>query len=180
MNTSLYVTTGTFLIVHFCVIVDNKKKNGVRMIKYLPLVIMLLLVGCETDNNNHGYGFEYDEISDLGIKIRYFSGAFMAPPIEIDSAFNNAKLCTGLEAPPPPYVVIVSDREFINFDAPNADLNGVFLTSPNLIAIIDDGVRVGSYGTLNHEYIHYLSYMNGFNSDFNSDHSNLFFLTCSL
>lgn len=146
------------------------------MKKFIILSFLAFAVGCDIDNNNHGYGFTPDLITQIGIKIIYYESAYKESPEKIDDVFLQVAHCTGLYAQPP-FIVIVDSQEDINYPT-DKKINGVFMTNPSLIVLIDDHIKIGNYTTLKHEIIHYLLYSNGFSADYNRDHSNLFFLTC--
>lgn len=158
---------------------------NIKRLFVVVVISLFFLASCESDNNNHGYGYHYTEITPLGIKIQYNENTLHIDSSYIDDNYIYAQTCTGLYAPSP-FVVVVDENDQILTDS-DLTLNGIFYTDPSLIVVTDNDflgymyVRIDNfekYSTLNHEFLHYLIHENGYSSDFNGDHHNIFFVTC--
>ena len=121
------------------------------------LFLTLFFSGCDIDNNNHGYGYEYDEISRDGIALIFEAEKFPVDLDFIDSVYYEAKQCTGLTAPPPPYIVVKEEEYRFMFDG--ISVYAAIRYDPDLILVSNKYIE--DFGILMHEFIHYLLHNNG-------------------
>jgi hypothetical protein len=132
------------------------------------LLLLIVLSGCgggSTDEpENHGYGWEFDTTSALGQKVR-LSNVGVGDGQLFDDLFQRALSCTGIQAPPPPYVVFVKAGEL----SPHT---GFYYPNPPLILLDERDAFAYS-----HEVIHYLLDVSTGNLD--PEHKSRLFATCT-
>lgn len=121
--------------------------------KYLA-ALLIFMSGCGGNSNdgpsasldNHGYGFAFDAMGNQGLKLRRPS----ATNLDADFLESRAKadgICTGIEAPPPPFVIVVPIGSL------GQDVGGLYFSNSPLILVTAD--EIDSTG-FDHEVIHYL------------------------
>lgn len=135
-------------------------------------LLILLLAGCgggnETmqavDNNNHGYGFQFDVQGAAGLKLR---GGPDASVFEND--FAATQQCAGLNAPDP-FVILIPKDTLGTDPATGLPYIGRYLNKPSLILLEPKG-------SMQHESIHYLLDVN--TGDLDPGHLSPLFKKCS-
>jgi len=148
-------------------------------------MMSMFLIGCDVDNNNHGYGFEYDFITPLGIEYKNKSNSIGLSSIELEQELKNVFSCIssvwydklkinehGLSFYPD-LMVITADKII------NSDREGRYYSSPNLILLVSEkspNYKTDSKIVYRHELVHYiLEKMTGSN---HSNHQSIFFNSC--
>lgn len=140
------------------------------MKKGIITAFLIALSGCSgggddssgPSTDNHGYGWEYDAIGAAGMKLRKDVSLWIIPADQ-DVVFKEARartvtLCTGIDAPVPPFVVMVPPGELHNDQRIIPDAVGVYFSNPPLIVIERDEA-------MEHEVVHYLLDMRDGNPD---------------
>lgn len=95
--------------------------------------------------DNHGYGWEFDAVSKGGLRLRQ-SGATARDADHLEAFAVSIETCTGLDAPPPPFVIVVPR------DSLGQQRVGLYMSAPPLL-LVDEGWRDVSFA---HETVHYL------------------------
>lgn len=127
------------------------------------LMVLIVLSGCGShaeeprqSGDNHGFGWEYDAITQRGLRLRYKpalnDGDFLATTSLYEGWFDDMARCTGLRAPMP-FVII---QPLGSLDAEG--VNGRYYPAPPLI-------QIQSVLAFQHEVIHYLLDLNGLDVD---------------
>jgi len=104
--------------------------------KYLLLILTaLLLQSCETsENNNHGFGFDYSFITELGIKVRMDKSGRQFSSEEIDDHYILMSECAGFSPDSNKLMIIMTaNQKDINRASGRADVLGAYLVKPSLI-----------------------------------------------
>lgn len=128
------------------------------------LLVLLFLAGCGSggeDNNNHGYGFQYDSASPQGLKLR---GGL--DPAYLETLYAETETCTGLSAPPPFVIIVAPDS------LGGGKFNGTYMDAPPLI-LLDPTHEFAA----KHEFIHYL--MDMVQHVVDQNHTSPLFAKCS-
>ena len=149
--------------------------------RYIKIFFFLsaAIAGCgsEAGRNNHGLGYEYDQIGAGNLRVRYEAGQTMPSLAEIEAIFLDVETCTTTHASAP--LVI-----FINFAAASIQYSDTSLGSTYLdtgTVLVNTAKATDEkyiYWTLKHEFIHYLLNQSGFPYTENSTHQSPLFLTC--
>ena len=125
-------------------------------------------------SDNHGYGYGFSVETRLGTKVRFAPTLNPGIPAADIGYYDNEwaalKLCTGLTAKPPPFVVMVQFGQIEEL-APPLIRRGKFFAEPPLI-VIDD--TASWYA---HEALHYLLYKAL--GDLDSAHTSPLWLRCA-
>lgn len=136
------------------------------------LILYMILVGCGQDSgNNHGYGWHFDEIGESGLRIRYSDSQLLADVLKnvsfFERNFQHVVSCTGITAPGP--LIVVVDELYVN----GTRYGGWVHFDTNLVLI-----EYTSMLRLNHEFVHYLLNVSGFDANANSRHQSDLFEKC--
>jgi len=134
---------------------------------------VLLLAGCnETDwdalRTNHGYGYEYDYVTDLGIQVRNDSTT-ETPIRNVDWHFTSIAECLGVSYDYADGIMVIFTDEQLSSDD---SAKGLYYPSPQLIVVqvqTETDFFITDY-VLRHEFVHYL--LDRSTGDPDSDHSN--------
>ena len=136
------------------------------------ILLVVFLAGCgssgEDSPDNHGYGFAYDAQGASGLKLRYTPvlqpGDQYTDAAWYETEFENVKQCTGISAPPPPFVIVLPEGALVNHI-------GYHYSDPSLIVVTNFYVLVA----FRHEAIHYLL---GYTGDSDPNHVSPLFTKC--
>jgi hypothetical protein len=156
------------------------------MKNFLALLLLAALAGCgaQTIDDNHGYGYAFDEQAASGLRVRY---ANANPPriATLDSLYVGVAICMGVEVLPTGPLVILKDGLIASagHDAMTLLDTGTILQDSQITtfdwsdAAIEFVVQARA-STLNHEMVHFLLKETGFPDDRNSAHDSPFFDSC--
>ncbi|MDH5394396.1 MAG: hypothetical protein OEY11_14525 [Gammaproteobacteria bacterium] len=128
--------------------------------------ILALFAGCDaetTDDTNHGFGFDVDFVTDLGIGYRDDSGSSALTAFEIDDQFTTLADCSDAGTSNHQLMIIITDDISALTTAPNQ--TGVFLNTPNLIVLEEQSLHSDLVHALRAELLHYLAYFLTGNAD---------------
>ncbi|MDH5188321.1 MAG: hypothetical protein OEW37_05120 [Rhodospirillaceae bacterium] len=131
------------------------------------ILTCLLFVACAPPDDNHGYGYEYDEIdNDTGLRIRNFKTLGDTAPTLKDVAAQYLAItnCAGFSKVTPGALVIIVDE--ILYDENGYRVYGRYYYegATALISTLDNDCIIC---VINHELMHHLSAIN----DASNDHS---------
>ena len=136
--------------------------------------LILLLTGCSDDNvtTNYGYGYEYDVVTDGGIRVRYAELDFITPE-EIDKAFRLMQDCTSVHTDARP-LVILSDARPIGTEY-TVEGRAYFKTGTVVLYTADEHASYYINLVLRHEFVHFLGAVSGMPNKNNSSHQSSLF-----
>lgn len=132
------------------------------------ILLALIVTSCgggdvSESEDNHGYGWSFHAVGAEGLHVRYTTIEHatnpLATPAVYEAEFHAVLTCTGLNAPPPPFLV------FVPAGALGATVGGRFFGEPPLIVLEDSAL-------FRHEVIHYL--LNG-----DPNHTSPLFAKCA-
>lgn len=137
--------------------------------------LLVALAGCGSDvgQDNHGYGYHYDEMGGTGLRVRY--DGHPAPTLtQIETLYTETMDCMGIKGNGP-LVIFVHDT----FGA-NAVYGQTFLDTGTILisSLLDPDPRL-SFWTYKHEFIHHLLHQSGFDPARNAAHDSPFFSSCT-
>src|SRR3954463_3642082 len=96
---------------------------------------LIFMSGCggNSDGNsaapdNHGFGFQFDAVSKQGLKLRQ-AGATARDADFFEVQALGIEVCSGINAPPPPFVIVVPRDSLGNKRI------GLYFNSPSLLLI---------------------------------------------
>ena len=140
--------------------------------RFVLLSVFALLLGCGTGDNNHGYGYQYDQIGATGLRVRW-SGAQLPSLTDIEKFYQETMTCTGISATGP--LVIITDSL-----PAGGSLGLTFLDTGTILipSLLDPDPRA-SFWTYKHEFIHYLLHQAGFDPAANAAHLSPLFIECT-
>lgn len=141
-----------------------------------PLAL-LILAGCgsETGRDNHGWGYQYDQIGATGLRVRY-AGIQLPTLADIEKLYQETEACAGISATGP--LLIFTDPVPTSGDVP---VYGSALLDTGTVFIskrLDTDIRL-SYWTYKHEFVHYLLHQSGFDDTANANHQSPLFSDCT-
>ena len=142
--------------------------------KLLLLVLSMTLVSC---GNNHGFGFDYEFITPLGIEFRRDAGVVTLTAEEIDEDYLSVRECLGYSTEVDSLMIIISDA-LGRFGVPDA--LGVFTINPNLIVLKSREYWWSTSNVrkvLRHEFVHYLLFRE--TGSMNQSHTFEGYVTCT-
>lgn len=149
-----------------------------------------LLAGCGGSDTNSGYGWQYDAISDAGVRVQYHTATKRRAYLSIetlDSVYLFVERCTGISAPGPFVVILDHDPIEGHLGRYEGALIAVRATDPTKQYMFDTSFGLVSADgrdtfrwLLAHEYVHYLLWTTGFPGDRNAAHNHDFFTTCAV
>jgi hypothetical protein len=141
-----------------------------------PLALLIALTGCgsETGNNNHGYGYHYDQIGATGLRVRYASAQLPALA-DIERLYQETEACTGITATGP--LLIFTDP--VPGDSGTAYGSAFLDTGTVFISTWLNTDASASFWTYKHEFVHYLLHQSGFDITANADHQSPLFADCT-
>lgn len=121
------------------------------------IVVLIFLSGCggnsEDPADNHGYGWEFDQIGPSGLKLRK-TGATPRDAAYLEERVAIVLTCLGISAPPPPFVIYLPSD--------GVEPQGRYYSGPPLIVLEEDVY-------LEHEAVHYLLDITTGNADRNHE-----------
>jgi len=153
----------------------------------LCVLALIIITGCDVDSNNHGYGFEYDTITSLGIEYRndghdqnaltetFLNDHFLKVYNCIRSyqLYNNTRPVNE-----PDFAINLMVVSVMQIG--NTSKEAQHYSDPSLIVLLD---RDSPYHTTNtgtaldHEYVHYiLKQLTGWSSP---EHHSAYFKLCA-
>ena len=143
------------------------------------LLLCTLAVGCgsETGRNNHGLGYDYAQIGETGLRVRYEAGQTTPSLTDIETIFREVETCIGTKAMGPLVIFINFATAGIQYS--DTSLGQTYLDTGTVMvntAIATDEKYI--YWTLKHEFIHYLLNSTGLSYAENSAHQSPLFLDC--
>lgn len=166
---------------------SNRKKLEMPEVSFRAVLLLLAaLAGCgvEKIDDNHGYGWQYDAQGASGWLLRYTPSVVAGDPLsdvhQYDAAFAAVETCTGISAPAPPFVIVLSQGS-LGTDSGGGVVLGRYFRNPVLIVtaqtdqvVIDPSIPLIPF---RHETIHYLlDYSTG---DWDIDHRSTLFSLCT-
>jgi len=104
--------------------------------KYLLLILTaLLLQSCQNpEEKNHGFGFDYSFITELGIEVRIDKSGMRFSAEEIDDHYILMSECAGYSPDPNKLMIIMTaNQKDINRASGRSDVLGAYLVKPSLI-----------------------------------------------
>jgi len=103
-------------------------------------------------SDNHGFGYHFDAQGPGGLRLRssprFGPGDRLGNPATYEQAFEELKLCSGLSAPMPPFVIIHPSGTLPPLPG-EPEVNGLYYSNPPLI-------RLDEPTAFRHEALHYL------------------------
>lgn len=131
----------------------NERRNW--WLWLLPLVV--LLAGCipQEEGDDHGYGSAYEGRTELGIRYRNDDDERPLTPEIIDLALTRAASCLGLAVRQNYDLFVVSDDEIEEYD----EWDAFFSTNPPMIVIEPHEYESVTLDLLEHEMVHFLSWL---------------------
>lgn len=149
--------------------------------KYVALLLALAGCAAQVNDDNHGYGYSFDEGAPDGLRVRYANDN---PPriALIDNIYTDVASCMNIAVLPAGPLVILKDGLIseIGLDA------GTFLDTGTIL--LDSQITTLDWGAsaqipapryvIKHEMVHYLLEQTGFQRDLNSTHQSPFFDSC--
>lgn len=148
-----------------------------KMAKWiLPL---LLLVGCGDGyiDNNHGYGYHYDEADiETGLRVRYSGAINELSLADIATIYKDVSSCAGMTGAGP-LVVFTTDPLYFN----SARVGGLYFYSGTVVVdVVSSESEYVTTVRLRHELLHHLLDMNGEPRADNAAHMSQLFFRCHL
>lgn len=148
-----------------------------KLILYTSL--LFLLCACELqddDDDNHGYGYGYDIELSSGMRIQYHGKAHRIKNDKLDQAWHETLECTDLTARAP----LVA---FVDYELNDSDdlIQGRLYMDTGLIVVmsLEHLSEDWTLLVLQHEIVHYLLWINGFDDTANMNHDSELFSECS-
>jgi hypothetical protein len=145
------------------------------------IVLSLFLSACGQDADigtdpaatNHGYGWDYDQSGDSGLRVNYIDGAALTVDFSIiESWYLAAQKCTGIAASGP--LIAVTAQQIVNPEG--KVVNGLTYFDTGLIVMTENVISPANIEyLLKHETIHYLLWASGFPNDRNTTHDSPYF-----
>jgi hypothetical protein len=140
-------------------------------------VVFLLLVGCGSQDNNHGLGFDYDVRGETGTRLRLTpEGPSLAL---VEDVYLKVTACIGLGAPGPLVVFLesVDDRVSHSIGTPVAGTyldTGTVMVEEHLVSD-EPNLRLA----LAHEFVHWVGHYNNLLTHAQqSSHESSWFVDC--
>lgn len=150
-----------------------------RSLTAAALFVLLTACGVQIDDN-HGYGYAFDEAATDGLRVRYANSA--PPRIDIlDKAYVDTAACMSVQVlPTGPLMIFVDDLVAkVGHDAlVHLDTGTILLDS---LITTRDWSPTATYdptGIIKHEIVHFLLKQTGMPDDQNSAHDSPFFTVC--
>lgn len=152
----------------------------------LALFLLLFVAGCgapseQVDNDNHGYGWQYDEIASSGLRVRYANDN---PPrlATFENLYYTVATCMGIEVLPTGPLIIIKDGliSSAGHDAMTFLDTGTILLDSQITTLDWSPaapVPAPPYA-IKHEIVHYLLEQIGFPRDRNAAHDSPYFDSC--
>ena len=140
----------------------------------LAACLLLSACGSDRDDDNHGFGFQFDEQAANGIRLRHQPD--VVDPIRLATLadiYDQTQACTGISAPGP-FVIVVAER----VDArgrPGGASTGLIFYDPPLILVVQGFTWPPS---ARHEFVHYLLDRIGTSRASQTAHDSPFFVDC--
>lgn len=140
------------------------------------LLILLLLTACGgAVDDNHGYGWHYDEIGGSGLRVRFDDNARKLVEFEeIEQWYLDVQECTGIKANGP-LVIFVPEKI-------GDGIGGWWFWNSDTIIIwsAEHALFFPTRGSsTKHEFIHYLLNENGYPFKRNDSHDSYLWAQCS-
>ena len=148
------------------------------------IIPILLLVSCGQDqtNNNHGYGFNYDDRGATGTRVRYSDESSIRLE-DIERVYLATAECIGVDLPPGPLVIWVEE---FRIGGPNGKFTflpaEIFLDTGTIpVTNVVKNDRRFAENVLRHEFVHWILFTSGLLTDHQShvDHDSTYFDACS-
>lgn len=141
---------------------------------------MFFLAGCGVpDNDNHGYGYAFDEAATDGLRVRYANDN---PPrlTTLDKIYSDVAICMGTTSPPGPLVIFVDDltARVGNYAKTFLDTGTVLIDSQITTLNWSGNPFPPPVFPIKHEMVHYILDRLGFPRDQNANHESVFFDSC--
>ena len=139
------------------------------------LAACLLVSACHNDrDDNHGFGFHFDEQAANGLRLRHQPDVI--EPIRLATLvdiYDQTQACTGIAAPGP-FVIVVAERVDAH-GRPGGPSTGLIFYDPPLILIVQGFTWPPS---VRHEFVHYLLDRIGTSRASQTAHDSPFFVDC--
>jgi hypothetical protein len=141
-----------------------------------PMILIAVLAGCgsETGQDNHGYGYQYDQDGATGLRVRW-AGTQVPSLTNIEQLYQETMACTGITATGP--LVIITEP----IPSSSGDVYGsVFLDTGTVFisSWLDTDIEA-SFWAYKHEFVHYLLHQSGFDVTANAAHQSPLFYSCT-
>ena len=133
------------------------------------------MLGCGAGDNNHGYGYHYDQIGATGLRVRY-AGTQLPSLADIEKLYQETMACTGISATGP--LLIFTDPVPTSGDS---EVYGSVYLDTGTVFIstwLHTDTRLSSW-TYKHEFVHYLLHQAGFDPAANAAHQSPLFADCT-
>lgn len=140
------------------------------------LLAALSACGSDHDNNN-GHGWEYHEIGETGLRVRYYDDS--SPRLDaLERVYREVAACMQMD-PPPPGPLVIFTTDIIGSEGDRKPSRG-YLEAQTIL--LDGTLRYtlpGDFWAFRHELVHLLLHVSGFPKDANVQHQSPLFTTCS-
>ena len=138
----------------------------------LLCAFLLSACGQPVSEDNNGYGWNYDDSGQTGVRVRYFDEN--SPRLAfVEKIFIDTQECVGVSAPGP-LVIFVDEITDVPEHVRGRTIYGTGTVLIEKIVIDDPNAHVG--GVLTHEFVHWIMHVN--NIQGNGDHTSPLFVEC--
>lgn len=148
------------------------------------IALLLALSGCAEHavDDNHGYGFSFDQSAPDGLRVRYANDQ---PPrvATLDEIYSDVATCMGIANLPSGPLVILKDGLVAS-----ADHDAMIFLDTGTIILDSQITAFGDWSltaplpapryVIKHEMVHYLLKQTGFPDDLNNAHASPYFDSC--
>lgn len=148
------------------------------------LLLIAALAGCgeQAVDDNHGYGYGYDEMAEDGLRVRYANDQ---PPrmATLDEIYSGVATCMGIANLPIGPLVILKDGLIASAgrDAMIFLDTGTILLDSQITTFGDWSLTIqfpAPRYVIKHEMVHYLLEQSGFPRGLNDSHQSPYFDSC--
>lgn len=143
-------------------------------------LVLAALVGCgqSMPEDNHGYGWHYDEAGATGLRVRYYDAS--SPRVDVlERVYREVATCMAMTDPLPPGPLVIFTTGIVGAEGDWKPSKGWLDTGTILL---DGTLRFdlsGGFWAYRHELVHFLLHASGFPIDRNQRHDSILFMTCT-